>query len=39
MNEKEGLNNPRPKKIRAKRNKYSKISLKSKIIFFQKVFH
>lgn len=37
MNEEEG-----PKvtsKTRNKRNKYSKISLKSKLIFFQKVIH
>jgi hypothetical protein len=39
MNEEEAHNNTRPKKIRSKRSKYSKISLKSKIVFFQKVIH
>ena len=39
MNEEETLNNIPPKKIRSKRNKYHKISLKSKIVFFQKVIH
>lgn len=39
MNE-EGASNLKPAKTtRSKRQKYSKISLKSKIIFFQKVIH
>jgi len=39
MNEEGASNNKTVKKTRSKRQKYSKISLKSKIIFFQKVIH